>query len=269
MPPFTRSTATGATQFALTLGAAALLGGCAAAATPRSSTPASTAAPIAVATPVATPSPTPTPTDTATPVPSSPPPSGPLPMPRGPLDAGTYFAYPSRGHSVRWQVTVPAGWFNPHEWFLYPTSLGGPAGPEGIAVAFLRNPAVFKDDCDYDRGTIETGTVAELVAAIRKKDGWQVSKPQDVTIGEFSGRRLDVELPGNSSRCGEGTVALAFGIPGTGDGFYQQGPAQQLRVWILDVDGQLIGLFRESFDTSPVDVVAEAEAIVESSVITP
>jgi hypothetical protein len=190
-------------------------------------------------------------------------------MPRGPLDPGTYITYPSQGHSVRWQVTVPAGWTNPHEWFLYPTSLGLPDGPDGVAAAFLHTPAVFVDDCDFGGGMIETRTVAQLISAIRAKDGWDVSNPEDVTIGGFSGQRLDVDLPADSSRCGEGNAAMVFGEPGTENGFFQLGPAQQLRVWILAVDGQIVGLVRESFEASPADLVAEAEAILESSVITP
>jgi hypothetical protein len=116
---------------------------------------------------------------------------------------------------------------------------------------------------------IETGTVEGLVSAIRAKAGWDVSNPEDVTVGRFSGQRLDGELPAESSRCGEGNAALVFGEPGTENGFLQLGPSQQLRVWILDVDEQIVGLMRESFEASPADRVAEAEAIVESSVITP
>jgi hypothetical protein len=249
---------------ALVFGAAAFLGACAAAAPPPSPTP----APIAVATPAPDPTLAPSPTFTATPAPS-PSRSGPRPMPRGRLDPGTYVTDPSRGHSVRWQVTVPAGWTNGGNWFLYPTSLGLPEGPDGVAALFLYNPAVFIDDCDFADGMVETGTVAELVAAIRAKVGWDVSNPQDVTIGGFSGQRLDVDLPADDARCGEGKIAMAFGEPGTENGFFQQGPAQQLRVWVLAVDGRILGLVRTSFEASPADRVAEAKAILESSVITP
>ena len=257
-------TVTGITRLALVLGSAAFLAACAAGAPSRSPT----AAPIAVATADPTPTLDRSPTVTATSAPSRSP-AGPPSMPRGALDPGTYVTNPSRGNSVTWQVTVPAGWTNAHEWFLYPTSLGGPDGPDGVAAAFLYHPAVFINDCDFGGGTTKTGTVAELVSGVRAKDGWDVSNPEDVTIGRFSGRRLDVELPADSARCGEGKAAMVFGEHGTENGFFQQGPAQQLRVWILDVDGQVVGLVRESFEASPAARVAEAEAIVESSVITP
>jgi hypothetical protein len=248
---------------------AVVVGGCGGqAATPSALAAVPTAAVAATATVAASPTLAPSPTNTATSAPS-PSPSGPRPMPRGALDADTYVTHPSRGSAVKWQVTVPEGWTNGHDFYLYPTSLGGPEGPDGVAVALLNNPAVFRDDCDFGGGMTETRTVAELVAAIRAKDGWDVSKPEDVTIGGFSGQRLDVELPADSSRCGEGNAAMAFGEPGTENGFFQQGPAQQLRVWILGVDGQVVGLVRESFDASPADKVAEAQAVIESSVITP
>lgn len=254
---------TGRASLAVVLGAAVFIGGCGAGAAPTSPS----TAPIAVAmsAPVATNAPSPT-VSAAAPSSSM---AGVPPMPRGQLDPGTYVSDPSHGHLVRWQVTVPDGWTNPHEWFLYPTSLGVPDGPDGVAAAFFYDPAVFIDDCDFAGGMIDTGTVAELVTAIRAKDGWDVSSPEDVTIGGFSGQRLDVALPADSTRCGEGEDAMVFGEPGTQNGFFQLGPAQQLRVWILDVDGQLVGLVRESFGGSPPDRVAEAEAILESSVITP
>jgi hypothetical protein len=235
------------------------------AATPSALAAAPTATVAAIATVAATPTLAPSPTNTATPAPS-PSPSGPRPMPRGALDADTYVTYPSRGSAVKWQVTVPVGWTNGHDFFLYPTSLGGPEGPDGVAVALQNNPAVFRDDCDFGGGMTETRTVAELVAAIRAKDGWDVAKPEDVMIGGFSGQRLDVELHADLSVSGE--AALVSGA-GTENGFCQQGPAQQLRVWILDLDGQVVGLVRESFEASPADKVAEAQAVIESSVITP
>jgi hypothetical protein len=247
---------------------AVVVGGCGGqAATPSALAAAPTATVAAIATVAATPTLAPSPTNTATPAPS-PSPSGPRSMPRGALDADTYVTYPSRGSAVKWQVTVPEGWTNGHDFYLYPTSLGGPEGPDGVAVALQNNPAVFRDDCDFGGGMTETRTVAELVAAIRAKDGWDVSKPEDVTIGGFSGQRLDVELHADLSVCGE-CCPMVFGEPGTENGFFQQGPAQQLRVWILDVDGQVVGLVREAFEASPADKVAEAQAVIESSVITP
>lgn len=220
----------------------------------------------ATAAPTPAPTSTPAPTPIATPVAS---PSGPPAMTRGPLDAGTYVTRPNPAEAISWQLTVPEGWTGGASWYLHPTAVGGPEGPDGVAVAFLHDPAVFVDDCNFAGGMTKTGTVAELVAAIRAKDGWTVSKPEDVTIGGFSGQRLDVQLPADAARCGAGSEAMVFGEPGTQNGFFQQGPSQQLRVWILDVDGQTVGLVRESFEASPADRVAEAEAIVESSVVTP
>ena len=188
-------------------------------------------------------------------------------MPPGELGAGTYVVHPHRG-SLGWQVTVPDGWSNGDDWYLYPTSLGGPEGPDGAAAVFLFDPEVFVDSCDFDAGLTDTDTVAELVEAIQAKADWVVSAPTDATIGGYSGQRLDVELPADLSVCGD-DFYLVFGEPGTENGFYAQGPSHLFRAWILDVDGQTIGLVRNPFAATPADKVAEAEAIIGSSVITP
>ena len=257
-------------RLALALGGSLLVGACAAAAPP----PSPSSAPIAVTTADPTPTAAPSPSQSTAPATPLPSPFGPRTAYRGPLETGTYITHPYRGNPITWQFTLPDGWTNGHDWFFYPTNLGGPDGKneagayDGVAVAFLHNPEVFLDDCDFGGGMTDTDTVAELVAAIAAKNAWDVSKPKDVTIGGVSGQRLDVKLPADLSVCGEGSP-LAFGEPATENGFFQMGPAQQLRVWVLDVDGQLIGLVRESFEASPADRIAEAEAILESSVITP
>jgi hypothetical protein len=193
-------------------------------------------------------------------------------MYRGQLDPGTYVTNPSAGNPLGWQVTVPTGWTNPGNSYLYPTALGGPDGKNasgmsvGVAVAFLNDPEVFVNSCDFGSMS-DTSSVAELVAAIQAKDDWVVSTPEDVTIAGFSGSRLDVQLPAVAA-CGADN-RLVFGEPGTQNGFYEQGPSQRLRVWVLDVNGRIVALVRESFPATPADKVAEAQAVIESSVITP
>jgi hypothetical protein len=144
-------------------------------------------------------------------------------MPRGALEPGTYIARPLATDALEWQVMVPQGWTNPGDWYLYPISLGGPDGkdesgtPVGVAVAFLNDPQVFVDSCDFESLT-DTGSVDDLVAAIQAKDDWVVSDPVGVTIGGFAGQRLDLALAADPSVCGPDNVYLAFGEPGTGTG---------------------------------------------------
>lgn len=207
----------------------------------------------------------PSPSPTTTPVAS--PSVTPIPTPRA------LSLRPIAGNPLVWQVTVPPGWTDGgSNWFLYPVSVGGPAGnasgkPNGLAVAFVNVPEVFVDSCNFESMS-ETSSVAELVAAIRAKDDWVSSAPIDVTISGFAGQRLDVALPADLSVCGSDNY-LVFGEPGTGNGFYAQGPSQLLRVWIIDVDGRIVLLARESFAGTPPKELAEAQPIIESSVITP
>jgi hypothetical protein len=230
---------------------------------------ASPAAPVA-------PAATPTPAATVAPAPASPSPSpsGPGGMPRGQLQPGTYVTHPYTGNPITWQVTVPAGWLNAGDWYLYPTSVRGPAGTneagelDGMAVSFLNAPEVILDGCNYLGGMTDTGTVDELVAAMQAKDDWVVSSPTDVSINGMAGQRLDIELPTDLSRCGQDAYT-AFGEPGTEHGLRAQGPSQRIRAWILDVDGHVVALLRISFAASPADKLEEAQQIIESSVITP
>jgi hypothetical protein len=207
------------------------------------------------------PAPTATPAATAAPLPGG-----------GELSPGTYVARPVVADPLGWQLTVPEGWASGGNWFIFPPSVGGPAGnnadePNGLAVAFLNEPEIFLDPCDF-ASMSNTGTVEELVAAIRAQAGWVVSAPIASTISGFSARRLDVTLPADLSVCGPDQY-LVFGEPGTENGFFAQGPAQQLRIWILGVQGRIVGLVRESFAGTPAKELTEAQSIIESSVITP
>ncbi|HEX5828500.1 MAG TPA: hypothetical protein VFY23_13330 [Candidatus Limnocylindrales bacterium] len=248
--------AVGAALLAVLVGGAVFIGG---GASPTTST---------TARPTAIPAPTPAPAS------SSPAPASPAAMARGELQPGTYVTQPHSGNSVTWQVTVPAGWVNGGNWFLYPTSVDGPAAtndagePDGVAAVFLNEPEVILDGCDYLGGMTDTASVDELVAAIQAKDDWVVSTPTDVSINGFAGTQLDVELPADLSRCG-GDNYVVFGEPGTQNGFHAQGPSQLLRVWLLDVDDRVVSLMRASFAASPGDALDEAQQIIESSVVTP
>ena len=252
---------------ALLLGGFVSVAGCSGAA----ALPSPTAAPTS-----ASPSPAPTPTATLAPTPAPTTVPAASPMPRGGLEPGTYVTTPLDGAPLAWQITVPRGWTNGHDWFLFPTSQGSAEGPDlgggkrnGVAVAFLNVPEVVLDPCDFDGPLSDTDMVPELVAAIQARDDWVVSTPVDVTIGRFSGQRVDIRLPADVSVCGEDAWLSVFREPGTDNGYPQLGPSNQLRAWILDVGGRIVILQRESYPGSPAQELAEAQQIIESSVITP
>lgn len=195
-------------------------------------------------------------------------------MGSGILEPGTYLTTPVYGSPLQWQLTVPEGWSGADRSGLFPTALGiagtGSGAPDGLVVAFLSSPEVVLDGCDLAGGYSDTSTVAELVAAIQAQAEWVVSAPTDVTLGGFPGKRLDVQLPADISRCGQDHY-MVFGKPGTGtqNGWEAQGPGQELRVWVLDVAGAVVIVQRASFAATPAKELAEADRIIESSVITP
>ena len=82
----------------------------------------------------------------------------------------------------------------------------------------------------------------DLVAALAAQTKYEVSDPVDVSIGGYSGKRVDVVYPaelfkekgsGEAPGCDEGVTRL-FGD----GGIYGQGPDERWQTNILDVDGR-------------------------------
>jgi hypothetical protein len=199
---------------------------------------------------------------TATPTPSPAPTPIPPTLPNGNLAPGAYTAHPVPG--MTWTVTVPEGWTGADDWFLsydiapdvHSVSLGGPT----------ENESVPTDSC-APSGTTPAASVDEFVAAVQARDDWTVSAPVDVTVGGHQGTRIDLEVPVDAT-CADGSNYMVLALP-SGDGYRANGPYRRFRLWILDVDGKPVVIFRLTSSNSPADRVAEADAIVETSVITP
>jgi hypothetical protein len=196
----------------------------------------------------------PAPSPSPTPVPS--------PLPNGSLAAGTYAAHPVPG--MTWTITVPDGWTGQDDWFLsydvapdvHSVSVGGPT----------ENESVPTDSCAA-AGTKAAASVEEFVAAVQARDDWTVSAPVDVTVGGYPGSRIDVEVPADAT-CANGSNYMVLAMP-DGQGYRADGPDRIFRLWIVDIDGKPIVIFRISSSVSPPERVAEGDAIVETSVITP
>jgi len=200
----------------------------------------------------------PTATPTVPPTPTHVPPT----LPNGRLDAGTYTAHPVPG--MTWTITVPAGWTGQDDWFVsydvapdvHSVSVGGPT----------ENESVPTDSCAA-AGTKPAASVDEFLAAVQARDDWTVSAPVDVTVGGYTGTRIDLEVPA-AATCTNGSDYMVLAMP-DGAGYRAYGLDRQFRLWILDVEGKPIVIFRNTFADSPAARVSEADAIVESSVITP
>ena len=196
----------------------------------------------------------------------------PMPMENGPLQPGAYGVPTNVFRTGGWAFTVPKGWSGIRDWAIYPTGLGmdgwnASGVPNGLGVAYLGASEVVMDPCGT--GSLsDTSSVADLVAAIRSKPDWLVSAPVDVELGGLRGQRLDVELPADATTsCGR---YEAFREPGEGDPshrFHAQGPSNRLRVWVIDVHGLPLVFVRSSFAATPADKLAEADAIIDSFVL--
>lgn len=203
---------------------------------------------------VVTPTPTPTVAPTPTPVPPS--------LPNGNLAPGTYTAHPLPG--MTWTITVPAGWVGSDDWIvchdltpdIHSVCVGGPTDNEGIPT----------DSCAA-AGTRPAASVDEFIAAVQAREDWTVSAPVDVTVSGYSGTRIDLEVPAGTT-CENGSSYMVLAMP-DGGGYRAYGPNTRFRLWILDIDGKPIVIFRNTSSDSPATRVSEGDAIVDTGVIKP
>ena len=211
-----------------------------------------------VATPVPTPIPTAVPTPVPTPIPS------PIALKAGALEPGTYRVRPYHDDSLTWTVNVPAGWSAFEDWAVI-----GPEMPGNVGTAlFLAEKVGIPVDSCHPEGTASASTVADFIASVDARDDWVVSKPVDVVVDGYSGRRIDVELPADVATCGTNNDYFVTAEDGK-NGFYAQAPSNRFTFWALDVAGKPRVFMRSTFAAVPAREVSETDAMVASSVITP
>ena len=230
------------------------------------------------ATPTAAPSATPTAAPTATPVQS------PTPA-EGALKPGvTYVAHPlpSPDAALAVTFTAPGGW----ETFggpavLVPSGAPGTGGPGGMAIQLVAVTSVNSDACHWkgQKDDIDGGsTVDDLVRALRQQTTLQASKPVDVTLGGYSGKRVDVVAPtepfANSTdnaapSCDDGVMELWSTTAFLEAGISLQGPENRWQVNILDVAGTRFVVVAQDYPGTSTADRAALDAILSSMVITP
>jgi hypothetical protein len=224
---------------------------------------------------------------TATLKPASPSPiptaaSTPRPVTDGPIGPGVYAAQPipatEPGLTVTFTLSEPWGWFGAG---LLPEA-PGPGAPAGFAIQFLDVTSLNPDPCHWQgtNGDVDAGkTVGDLVAALEAQTAYAVSDPVDVTIGGFSGQRVDIVGPtepfsnaadsGDAPACDGGIVQLWSSREHGEAPIHLQGPANRWQVNILDVDGTRLVVVAQDFPgTKPADR-ARLDAVLESLVIEP
>jgi hypothetical protein len=225
------------------------------------------------AVPSVQPSPTPAPTVTPAPTATLVAEATPAPIPAdGFMRAGTYVTHPlpAPDDALALTFTVPAGWYGFGDRTIYADEA------DGTALQFIGVTALNSDLCRWadPKGEVDVGTtVDDLVAALVAQTKYEVSDPVDVSIGGYSGKRVDVVFPaklfkekgsGDAPGCDEGRTHL-FGD----GGIYGQGPDERWQNNILDVDGtRFVIIVQDDPDTSAADRAGTA-AIVDSMVIEP
>ena len=185
---------------------------------------------------------------------------------------GTYVTHPlpAPDDALALTFTVPAGWYGFGDRTIFPD------GADGTALQFIGVTSLNSDLCHWadPKGEVNVGTtVDDLVAALVAQTKYEVSDPVDVSIGGYSGKRVDVVFPaelfkekgsGEAPGCDEGRTHL-FGD----GGIYGQGPDERWQTNILDVDGtRFVIILQDDPDTSAADRAGTA-AIVDSMVVEP
>ena len=187
-----------------------------------------------------------------------------LPEPWGVCAGQSGCAETTADDSIGITYTVPEGWaFGFRAAVTKPSA--GTVAPSGMSLHFLRGGWLFTDPClKVDTlPDIEVGPTADDFAdALAAHPLLDVTTPVDVTLGGFSGKYLDLQVPSDISEC---TAEYYPWAPA----FYAQGPNHRWHVWSLDVDGVRVVIQSGDFaGTLPQDL-AEMHAIIESIQIEP
>jgi hypothetical protein len=241
--------------------------------------------------PAASPSPSSSPTSSvpaslaAAPTPSNVPP---LALPEGALAPGTYVATPfvsgplqscmsppqpgcseSEDDSIRISITVPDGWAGVDGIAVWLAAEGNSA-PSGAAMGFGRGGWLHSDPC-LNAQQLATGvapdvavgpSVDDFASAIADHPLLDATDPVPVTLGGYSGKYLDLQLPSDLTGC---TTSYYPWEPG----IYAQGPSHRWQLWILDVEGVRVVVAGMDYPGTSAEHKAELEAIVQSIQIEP
>jgi len=166
--------------------------------------------------------------------------------------------------SIQITYTVPEGWaFGFRAAVTKPSA--GTVAPSGMSLHFLRGGWLFSDPClKVDTlPDIPVGPSADdFAGALAAHPLLDATAPVDVTLGGFSGKYLDLQVPSDIGDCAGSYYPWA-------PAFYAQGPNHRWHVWSLDVDGVRVVIQSGDFAATLPKDLAEMHAIIESIKIEP
>ncbi|HEX5578676.1 MAG TPA: hypothetical protein VFY43_03320 [Candidatus Limnocylindria bacterium] len=180
----------------------------------------------------------------------------------GALQAGTYVTHPAifPNQSIGITFTVPDGWRAFDDRSLLPVGEGSSESPDGMALGFGLVSRLYSDPCHgTDNPDVAAGTsVDDLVAALSDNAAYVASAPTDVSLGGYSGKQLDLQLPSDIASCPNGEFFVWEGGP------YAQGPNNRWHLSILKVEQTRVVILETDFAATPAADRAEMKAIVAS-----
>jgi hypothetical protein len=222
----------------------------------------------------------PSPTASPTPIVS------PGPIGQGPLEAGQHMAKPfappngngvclyvpqpgcsdtARDDTIRVTFTVPDGWASNDSGAAINKPATGWAAPQGMGLLFDRGGDLLSDPC------IKVDTVPEIPVgpsvddfanALADHPLIDATTPTSVSLGGYSGKYMDLQLPSDITDCTLEYYAWVPSMPA-------QGPSHRRHLWILDVEGIRVVVHTADFAGTSVEDLAELQAIVDSIQIEP
>jgi len=166
-------------------------------------------------------------------------------------------------------VTIPAsGWFGtPADGIL--TKNDSADAPDGAGlIVFDSDVYVYGQPCKWltTRPATASATADAFVASIGAQEVRGASPPVDITLDGHAGKSITVRAPIDAkfADCDQGTYGRWVTEAETTPGRYSQSPGQIDKLWVLDVDGQLVVIDTAYYDGTPKAVVDEMDAIVAS-----
>jgi hypothetical protein len=186
-----------------------------------------------------------------------------LPLAGDSLESGTYRLRAAGGITV--SLTVPAGWRNVSSVGVWD---GPPTHSERSLVFWNPNQVqqVYADPCRSDDGFVDVSdpTVDELAEALANQPDRGEAIPEDIVIDSFTGKQILLQVPEqiDFADCDGGEFSSWFGRS-------HQLPGQVDRVYILDVDGQVLVIDMSWMSLENNTDRAELQAIVDSITIEP
>ena len=171
----------------------------------------------------------------------------------------------SADDAIRITFTVPDGWASGFDDAAITKVTTPTYGPSGMSLHFLRGGWLFSDPClkvDSVPDIAVGPTVDDFADALAAHPKLDLTTPVDVSLGGYSGKYLDLQVPSDIDACTGNYYPWA-------PAFYAQGPNHRWHVWSLDVDGVRVVIQSGDFPGTLPEDLAEMHAIIESIQIEP